>query len=78
MTTLITNLWQRSPLSATFARPSSSRSQMSPEPLLDEYDKRDEHTTDDQISQRCELRVEGMTCVSCGSVRLFLNLLVQT
>ncbi|KAF9474754.1 Cu-transporting P-type ATPase [Pholiota conissans] len=66
MSALLNNLWQESPLSPSFPPTSSSLSRMSlSEPLLDEskHDGFDHQASLDP--ERCELRVEGMTCGSC-------------
>ncbi|KAF8966249.1 Cu-transporting P-type ATPase [Flammula alnicola] len=58
-------LWQKSPLSASFAQISPSFLPMSSsQPLLQDADLDTKHALLPR-SERCELRVEGMTCGSC-------------
>lgn len=60
MSKLLSNIWAGSPLAASFSHSSS-------EPLL-MADK--EGALDERLSDKCELRIEGMTCGSCVEVRL--------
>ncbi|RDB20848.1 putative copper-transporting ATPase HMA5 [Hypsizygus marmoreus] len=61
MSRLFTNLWAGSPLSSSFSQdPSSSQSL-----LMDATKETKEGALDERLSDKCELRIEGMTCGSC-------------
>ncbi|KAJ3847943.1 Cu-transporting P-type ATPase [Lentinula lateritia] len=65
MSKLLKEIWVRTPLSSTF-RSSSSSVELpveSSEPLMKGIDK--EMALDEPVSEKCELRIEGMTCGSC-------------
>lgn len=62
MSRLLSNIWAGSPLSASF-----SQSQGSSENLLMDASK--SGALDERLSDKCELRIEGMTCGSCVEVR---------
>ncbi|KAJ3920701.1 Cu-transporting P-type ATPase [Lentinula edodes] len=65
MSKLLKEIWVRTPLSSTF-RSSSSGVELpveSSEPLMKGLDK--EMALDEPVSEKCELRIEGMTCGSC-------------
>ncbi|KAJ3891015.1 Cu-transporting P-type ATPase [Lentinula edodes] len=65
MSKLLKEIWVRTPLSSTF-RSSSSGVELpveSSEPLMKGMDK--EMALDEPVSEKCELRIEGMTCGSC-------------
>ncbi|KAJ3861329.1 Cu-transporting P-type ATPase [Lentinula novae-zelandiae] len=65
MSKLLKEIWVRTPLSSTF-RSSSSGVELpveSSEPLMKGTDK--EMALDEPVSEKCELRIEGMTCGSC-------------
>lgn len=68
MSKLLKEIWVRTPLSSTF-RSSSSGVELpveSSEPLMKGLDK--EMALDEPVSEKCELRIEGMTCGSCVEV----------
>ncbi|KDR80754.1 hypothetical protein GALMADRAFT_61409 [Galerina marginata CBS 339.88] len=63
MSSFLNNIWARSPLSASFSQSSTNYVPVSPsKPLMDDLK---ELPHDSPVSEKCELRVEGMTCGSC-------------
>ncbi|KAF8074887.1 Cu-transporting P-type ATPase [Lyophyllum atratum] len=60
MSRLLNNLWAGSPLAASFSQPEAST-----EPLLMDSLLTKDGPLDERLSEKCELRIEGMTCGSC-------------
>ncbi|KAJ3761309.1 Cu-transporting P-type ATPase [Lentinula raphanica] len=66
MSKILKEIWVRTPLSSTFRSSSSGGVELpigSSEPLMKGIDK--EIALDEPASEKCELRIEGMTCGSC-------------
>ncbi|KAF5383698.1 hypothetical protein D9615_003608 [Tricholomella constricta] len=60
MSRFLSNLWAGSPLSASFSHPEPST-----QPLLMDSLLSKEGALDEPLAEKCELRIEGMTCGSC-------------
>ncbi|KIK61759.1 hypothetical protein GYMLUDRAFT_42800 [Collybiopsis luxurians FD-317 M1] len=70
MSKILKEIWDRTPLSSTFRFPSSSGAAVelpveASEPLMKGLDMDDSSALDGPSSEKCELRIEGMTCGSC-------------
>jgi len=67
MSTFLKDLWAKTPVSASFSTPAVELPMGSSEPLLNSSGQ--ELALDERVSEKCELRIEGMTCSSCVKVR---------
>ncbi|KAG7093698.1 hypothetical protein E1B28_007353 [Marasmius oreades] len=63
MSGILKNIWANSPLNSTFRVPGVELPLGSEEPLMHATDK--ELALDEQVSDKCELRIQGMTCGAC-------------
>ncbi|ESK96498.1 copper p-type atpase [Moniliophthora roreri MCA 2997] len=63
MSKLLKDMWDKTPLSTSFRVPGVELPLGSNEPLMNDPDK--ELALDGPSSEKCELRIEGMTCGAC-------------
>lgn len=63
MAKILKDIWDKTPLSATFRIPGVELPLGSNEPLMNDPDK--ELALEESRSEKCELRIQGMTCGSC-------------
>ncbi|KAK7061008.1 Cu(2+)-transporting P-type ATPase [Paramarasmius palmivorus] len=63
MSKILKDMWDKTPLSSTFRVPGVELPLGSNEPLMNDPDK--ELGLDSPTSEKCELRIEGMTCGAC-------------
>ncbi|KAF9266965.1 heavy metal translocatin [Marasmius fiardii PR-910] len=63
MSGILKNLWANSPLSSTFRVPGVELPVGSEEPLMNGVDK--ELVLEGPANEKCELRIQGMTCGAC-------------
>ncbi|KAF5387369.1 hypothetical protein D9757_005766 [Collybiopsis confluens] len=66
MSKILKEIWDRTPLSSSFRFPAGVElPEDTSEPLMNETNKAESSALDESTFQKCELRIEGMTCGSC-------------